>query len=146
MSGWTQADIDAVYARRQRPEAPVVAPQAKAKGKQGHTPGQMNKTESRYAQYLELRKIAGEITDYKFEAVTVKLGPDCRYSPDFMVRDNAGFISFVEVKARDKKTGKALSRDDSKVKIRVAAQQFPEFVWIMAWPLPNGSWAEKVIQ
>ena len=50
-----------------------------------HTPGVMNKTEEAYAKTLQVRKLAGEIVDWQFEAQTFKLAADCRYTPDFAV-------------------------------------------------------------
>ena len=48
-------------------------------------PGQMNKTERSYRDHLELLKKSGEILDYQYEPETLKLGPDCRYTPDYRV-------------------------------------------------------------
>lgn len=82
-----------------------------------HIPGQMNKTEAAYAALLEQRKMAGEILDYKFESYTLKLGKDCRYTPDFMVLRPDGVMEFHEVKG--------FWRDDAKAKLRIAAAHFP---------------------
>lgn len=77
----------------------------------------MNKTEQAYAEHLHQRKLAGEILDYKFEAYTLKLANNCRYTPDFMVLMPDGTMQFHEVKG--------YWLDDAKVKIKVAARQFP---------------------
>jgi hypothetical protein len=79
----------------------------------------MNKTEAAYAQTLEARKRTGLIHDWKFEKLTLKIADDCRYTPDFMVIENDGAITVTEIKG--------FWRDDARVKIRVAAQQFPYF-------------------
>ena len=63
-----------------------------------HTPGVMNRLEANYAQYLELRKRANEIVHYAFEAVTLKIAADCRYTPDFMVVNKDLEVEFHEVK------------------------------------------------
>lgn len=78
---------------------------------------QMNKTEAAYAETLEVRKLRGEITWYGYEAVTLKLADDCRYTPDFTVVTASGGIEFHEAKG--------FWRDDARVKIKVAAAQFP---------------------
>ena len=77
----------------------------------------MNKTEARYAQELELRKKVGEVEWYQFEGVTLKLGFDCRYTPDFAVMLPNGDLEMHEVKG--------FFRDDALVKIRTAATMFP---------------------
>ena len=80
-------------------------------------PGVMNKTEAAYAAHLDQRKQAGEILTYHFEAYTLKLADNCRYTPDFMVLLPDGTMQFHEVKG--------YWMDDAKVKIKVAARQFP---------------------
>ncbi len=82
----------------------------------------MNKTEERYGAILEIMKRAGEIVDYHFEAVTFKLAPDLRYTPDFMVVYQ-DYIELVEIKG--------FMRDDALVKFKTAAEKFPYFVWKM---------------
>lgn len=79
--------------------------------------GTMNKTEAAYAAILEDYKKAGDIRDYYFEAYTLKLGKDCRYTPDFAVILNDGELEFHEVKG--------FWRDDAKAKLRIAARMFP---------------------
>jgi len=102
-------------------------------GKARHRPGVMNGTETKYAGLLEMRKRAGEITDYIFESVTLKIAQDCRYTPDFMVVNKDLEIEFHEVKG--------FWQDDAKVKIKVAAAKFPfRFVAIK---LEKGQWKEE---
>lgn len=89
----------------------------KSKARGIRKPGVMNKTEEAYAAHLEKRKLAGEISDYKYEAYTLKLAKDTRYTPDFMVLLPDGTMEFHEVKG--------YWQDDAKVKIKVAARLFP---------------------
>lgn len=98
--------------------------------KASERPCRMNKTEARYAAILEARKIAGEIREWHFEAVTLRLGDDCRYTPDFLVVLADGTLEFHETKG--------FWRDDAKVKVRVAASLFP-FRFI-AMRLVKGTW------
>lgn len=81
------------------------------------TPGEMNKTEALYALSLVAEKSAGTIAEFWFEAMTFKLAPDTRYTPDFMVMLPDGLIEFREVKG--------FMEDDAWVKIKVAAEKFP---------------------
>ena len=69
------------------------------------------------AAHLEQRRQAGEILSWHFEAYTLKLADNCRYTPDFMVLLPDGTMQFHEVKG--------FWMDDAKVKIKVAARQFP---------------------
>lgn len=107
---------------------------------QQHKPGVMNKTEQAYADLLEQEKRDGLIVWYGFECVTLKLADDCRYTPDFMVITAEGYVEFREVKG-------GFIRDDSKVKIRVAAEKFSLFSFRMFQKLSKkdgGGW--KVLQ
>lgn len=110
----------------------------RAKARTRHVPGTMNKTEARYAEYLALRKLAGEILAWGFEEITLKLAKDCRFTPDFWVLNNDGDFELIEVKAgkwqkaKDEtgasvRTGntKALIEDDSRVKLATAGGKFP---------------------
>lgn len=81
----------------------------------GRKPG-MNKTEAEHAANLAIRKAAGEILDYRYEHLTIKIADDTRYTPDFWVLLPDGTIEFHEVK------GWAFE-DDALVKIKVAAEQ-----------------------
>ena len=80
-----------------------------------HTPGEMNRMEKAFAGELDLWKIAGEIQEYQFESVKLKLAKGCYYTPDFLVvKDH---IYFYEVKG--------FMRDDAAVKLKIAARLFP---------------------
>jgi len=81
-------------------------------------PGVMNKLEEAYSWVLEARKRAGEIQWWAYEQITLKLAPDTRYTPDFVLLLADGLLQFHEVKG-------SLFRDDAKVKIKVAASMFP---------------------
>lgn len=84
----------------------------------------MNKTEAAHAVDLEMRKRAGEIQEYLWEPLRLKLAPDCTYEPDFMVLMKDGSIEFHEVKG-------GFITDDGMVKVRVAAQRFPWFRFVL---------------
>lgn len=115
---------------------------------------QMNKTETRYAStVLDPLRLAGEIVSYQYEAATLKLGPDLRYTPDFLVIPMptvaigifnstssvqcAPIVEFHEVKG-------GFTRDDALVKIKAAAQQFPHFVFKLC-RYQKGQWDIRVI-
>jgi hypothetical protein len=77
----------------------------------------MNKLEAAYALGLEAQKRAGRIQGYWYEGITLKLGPDCRYTPDFLVILEDGEVQLHEVKGH--------MRDDAAVKLRVCVERYP---------------------
>ncbi len=87
-----------------------------------HLPGTMNKTESRYAELLEIQKRSGEIVEWRFEAIKFILAPNTSYTPDFQViyEDR---IEFHEIKG--------FMREDAICKFKGVAAKFPEFAWRM---------------
>lgn len=80
-------------------------------------PGSMNGTEAKYAKLLEDRKIAGEIAWYRYEGLKLRLADNTFYTPDFAVMLADGALECHEVKG--------FWTDDARVKIKVAADQYP---------------------
>lgn len=80
-------------------------------------PPAMNGLERAYAERLELLRSAGEIRTWRFEAVKLRLGRHCHYTPDFVVVTAADVVELHEVKGH--------WEDDARVKIRVAAELYP---------------------
>jgi hypothetical protein len=110
-----------------------------------HSPGVMNNTEREYADMLDIRRAAGEITAYWFERLTLKLAADSRYTPDFLVLLSCGALEIHEVKG-------SFIRDDAAAKLKIAADVFP-YRFILAqrlskkqgggWkiePVPSDTW------
>lgn len=86
-------------------------------------PGAMNRTEARYArEQLECSKLQGKIQGWLFEALKLRLGDRCFYTPDFLVIHADGEIELHEVKGH--------WEDDARVKIKAAASRFPWFTFI----------------
>lgn len=79
--------------------------------------GKMNRTEARYADYLELLKSSGDVIWYRFEGLKFRLADNTFYTPDFAVMRKDGALEAHEVKGHWK--------DDARVKIKVAAGQYP---------------------
>lgn len=78
----------------------------------------MNGLEKSYAEtILAPRKLAGEIIEWWFEAITLKLADDCRYTPDFLVMLADHSLECHETKG--------FMRDDAQIKLKIAAQVFP---------------------
>lgn len=88
-----------------------------ARGRTRGRSKRMNKTETAYAQHLQLLQHAGEITWFAFEALKLRLADATFYEIDFVVLVRSGELEIHEVKGH--------WEDDARVKIKVAAQLFP---------------------
>ena len=91
----------------------------------------LNKTERAFLEYLrrEHRWIG-------VQCLTLKLGDDCRYTPDLWTHGSDGFTAW-EVKG--------FWRDDAKVKIKVAARIYPMIRFIVVSKDRDG-WTQLEIQ
>lgn len=116
-----------------RPLRPTLAPTA-AKAKPRPPRAGMNGTEKRYATYLDGQVLLGKVRGWGFQRITLRLGDDCRYTPDFDVQVADGTLEFHEVKG--------FWRDDARVKIRVAADRYPWYAFkaITAGKTPGTGW------
>jgi hypothetical protein len=93
--------------------------------------GEMNKTEARFAQWLDIGIREGRFVAKFFEDFTLRIGDNCRYTPDFAVLCADMSFRFYEVKG--------FWRDDARVKIKVAATKFPMFAFFgVQWK--SGGW------
>jgi hypothetical protein len=97
----------------------------------------MNKTEAAYARRLAYLRSVGEVRWYEFEALKLRLGNRCWYTPDFLVVVADGTLELHEVKAMW--SDRPGYRDDARVKIRAAAERFP-FRFVGAYQKRDGSW------
>lgn len=102
--------------------------------------GTMNKTEQAYADHLEWLRRMGEVQWFAFEAMTLKLADDTRYTPDFIVMAACGQLEAHEVKG--------FWKDDARVKIKVAAEKFPfRFIAVKAKAKKDGGgWECEVFE
>ena len=91
--------------------------------------GELNRTESAYAMYLEGEKQAGRIADFWFESLKLKVADGaCWYLPDFMILRPNGELELHEVKGSPR-----IFADDAKVKCKSVATQYP-FALFVAYP------------
>ncbi len=107
----------------------------------------MNQTEADYAVHLDWRIRKSEIARWDFEPETLKLGYDCRYTPDFRVILPDGVIEFHDVKGSVRKQrlrGKAVARpyieEDALAKIRCAPTIHPYQFFTAYKDLVRGGW------
>lgn len=114
----------------------MTAAQLRALGVKVHlpapTPKGMNKTEARYQEMLEERRVLGTIAHHAYQLLTVRLGDDLRYTPDFVVILPDGVIELHEVKG-------GFVRDDARVKLLATAAQLP-FVCKLAQFTKSDGW------
>ena len=97
----------------------------------------MNNLERRYVDHLRSLQLDGEIHSFHFERHNLKLADRTYYKPDFEVMLPNGEIEFHEVKG--------FMMDDANVKIKVAAQQFPQYVFrLVQWDRKSG-WKIKAL-
>lgn len=149
MNGWTKDDVERVVRKNRttckeslqvggynRSIGCILGGRVLAKGNRGtfHKSGEMNKTEAAYAGYLDSLKKDCIIADYRFEAVKLRLADNTFYTPDFMVLMPDFSFEMHEVKG--------FWEDDARVKIKVAAAQFP-FKFVAVKKTKNG-WVREV--
>ena len=95
-----------------------------------HTPGVMNATEARYAAELAHWRDIGTLEWFAFEAMSFKLAGEVAtntawYTPDFAVLHTDGTLELIDVK------GAGPINDAALLKLKVAADQFPFYLWTM---------------
>jgi hypothetical protein len=131
---FTEDQYDKLIAGRASAAKPKAAGKAKLQALGRLKPGEMNKTEKRYAEHLEAEKQAGEILWYAFEAIKLKLADRTYLTVDFFVLRKDGSLE-----AHDCKGAKAIVTDDARVKMKVAASMFP-WPFFFAYPVKGGGW------
>ena len=143
--GWDQAAVDrakeriggVVQQNTERFKSDVLA-----KANLSPRKSKLNKGEAQYAQVLEAEKRAGRITDYRFEAVKLRLADNTHLTMDFLVIDCDGFVQLHDVKALWSH-GKVGVQEDANIKMKVAASQYPYFQFLTVWKEKNGMWNKK---
>lgn len=91
----------------------------RARGRQPRQPGGMNKSE---AWFLDWLRADPENMVIRYEPIKLRLADRTYYTPDFLVIRGDGAVVFHEVKG-------GFWEDDARVKIKVAAETYPEFVF-----------------
>lgn len=76
------------------------------------------------------------------EKIAFRLANGVVYWPDVIVVDLPSLA--YEVKGKRRKDA-AWARDDSRVKLKVAAGQYPWIQWAMVWKDDSGNWQEQII-
>lgn len=93
--------------------------------------GTLNRTEEAYARDLRDAQTAGDVLWFRFEGVKLRLADNTFYTPDFAVMLSNGQLEMHEVKG--------FWTDDARVKIKVAADQYPfRFIAVTKMPAKKG--------
>ena len=116
----------------------------KAVARIDHEPRRMNKTEARRADALEAMKRGCFIHDYRFEAMKLRLADGTFFTPDFLVIGTAGEVELEDVKGR--KGDGYYSTEDARLKVKIAADQYPWFRFYVAWEDRRGNWCRKEVR
>ena len=125
MANWTEEDYQRLQQKRAKPasEKPAARQSDGVKRWQalGRLPkGQMNKTEAAYAQRLEMLKHQGEILDWKFHPMNLRLAANTFYEVDFLVLHADMSVAIHETKGE-------YTSEKGQMKIKLAAEAVPWF-------------------
>lgn len=129
MANWTEEDVARLQKRKAAPK-PTSTQRMQALGRL--KAGQMNKTEERFAQHLELERHTGRVQWWKFEGIKLMLAKNTSLTVDFAVLPDTGILTMIDVKG-----SRAMVTDDARVKMKLAAELYP-LVFKMAYPRPKG--------
>lgn len=125
-------------AEKQLGMQPVIIPEAKTPRalqpmKQDHG-SKMNKLETAFFEYL---KTTGSLEDIYPQGITLRLANGCRYTPDFSVFAEECLVCY--------ETKGPFFREDAKIKLKVAAHQYPQIRFYLVQKI-EGQWRiEKVL-
>jgi hypothetical protein len=83
------------------------------------------------------------------EKIAFRLANGVVYWPDVVVKGKRTFgshgdVTAYEVKGKRRRDA-AWARDDSRVKLKVAATQYPWIHWVLVWKDESGNWQEQVV-
>ena len=128
---FTEEEFNQLQARQAKSKSP--APKQSTSKAKLHAlgrkkKGEMNATEAKFANYLRGLEIVGDILWWKHEGIKLQLADNTTLNVDFNVMYADGLLVMIDVKG-----AKAIIEEDAKVKMKVAAEQFP-FVFRYAFP------------
>ena len=132
--------VAVVPPRKPTPAPAVKQPDLPAKGRLpkdtfvGYDVERMNGLEAKYAGHLEAQRRAGRIVFWKFGELKLRLADGTWYTTDFYIMYPDGHIEIHETKG--------FMRDDANVKIKAAAEKYPEFKFVLV-KLDKGEWQFK---
>jgi len=109
-----------------------------------HESGKMNKLEARYAAHLELRKTVGEIRDWRFEPMKLRLAKSTFFDVDFLVEVKDAWGTMTDEYSIELHEVKGHWEDDARVKMKVAAAMFPWWTFRgVQWDKEKKDWKHE---
>lgn len=109
-------------------------------------PGQMNRVETAYAGELELRKKIGDVVWFRYEAITLKLAHDTRFTADFAVMLEDGTLELHDCKGSKRSPlGQCVPwiEEDALIKLKAAAEYFPLKIVVVWFDKARGFWLRR---
>lgn len=111
--------------------------------------GEMTGPERIFREHIEMCVLRGEALLWRYECLRLLLAERTYFLPDFYVVRH-DHIDLVEVKPakwdKEKKRWTYFSQEDSLVKLKMAAELYPEFVfWLVACDVKEGVVLQKRI-
>lgn len=100
-------------------------------------PGGQNKTEAAFQVELESMRLAGDVQWYGFECFNLRLAKKTWYRPDFPALMKDGIWTMWEVKG--------WMREDARVKIKIAAEKYRMFRFVVVRRI-KGRWEYEEIR
>jgi len=101
-----------------------------AKARTRPIPGTMNKTEELYQEHLRSLRDNGEILEFWWEGIKLKLANKTTYTPDFLVLTKELTLECHEVKG--------FWQDDARAKTKIAAAMYYPFIFKAFTPIAKG--------
>lgn len=127
---WTEEDLERIRKQHAKPieinRLPPVVPAPKANPMAGFqalgriAKGKMNDTEAAYAERLDWLKLTGEILDWKFHVMRIRLADRTYYTPDFLVMDKNREVQIHETKG-------GWTTEAGQMRIKLAGEALPWF-------------------
>lgn len=117
----------------------VASPAQRARGLAPHDRKSMNKLEARYGAYLETLKLAGEVLDYKFQALSLRLADNTFHRPDWYVMVKGGWEEIHETKGTGK--GRPHFTEAGWLRFKLGREIWTQYKWrLIYWD--ENQWKE----
>jgi hypothetical protein len=137
---WSRMLPDETAPAQGKPTTAVTAPAIQS-SRPRHESGTMNKLEARYAGHLEVLKHVHEITDYRFEPMKLRLAKSTFFDVDFLVVKWQDIEGSNGTYAAELHEVKGHWEDDARVKMKVAAKEFPWWRFVgVHWDKEKKDW------
>ncbi len=146
---WTEQDLAKVMAKRKgkggenrKSVSPVPGRPRGVGSKPAPSPQYDSKLEARYAQYLHCLKYGKEIDHWHYHPFTLLLPGGIKYTPDFAVCYDSGFVGFYRVEIHELKGHMRMKNvRDSVTRLRIAQGLFP-WLWFKIISRSKGQWIQ----